>query len=175
MKKINSGQFLGFLMMLCAASFGDNNNTVQYEGTLISLPCTIDEGTPTVVEFGVIVDKQLYLHEKTSLKPFSIILQDCDVSIANTISLSVQGTAGNVTSDGYLMLNPSSTAKGVVIGLMDSSGKKIPMNSVLSPIAISNGTMAIQLNAFVKIESQNETKIIPGEFTAMLYYTLDFN
>ncbi|MEX6254238.1 fimbrial protein [Providencia huaxiensis] len=101
--------------------------------------------------------------------------QVCDVSIANTISLSVQGTAGNVTSDGYLMLNPSSTAKGVVIGLMDSSGKKIPMNSVLSPIAISNGTMAIQLNAFVKIESQNETKIIPGEFTAMLYYTLDFN
>ncbi|MEX6254237.1 hypothetical protein [Providencia huaxiensis] len=49
MKKINSGLFLGFLMMLCAASFGDNNNTVQYEGTLISLPCTIDESTPILL------------------------------------------------------------------------------------------------------------------------------
>lgn len=173
MKKINYGLFFSLLMVLCSASFGDNK--VKYEGTLISLPCTIDEDTPTVVEFGVIVDKQLYLHEKTSPKPFSIILQDCDASIANTISLSVQGAAGNVTSDGYLMLNPSSTAKGVVIGLMDNSGKRIPINSVLSPVAISNGSMAIQLNAFVKIDSQNEREITPGEFNSVLYYTLDFN
>lgn len=175
MWKFRYGLFISLLMGLSTTSFADNSNNVHYEGTLIALPCTINENTQTAVEFGTIVDKQLYLHGQTQPIPFDIILQDCDPSISNTIILSVHGITGNVTSDGYLMLSPESTAQGIVIGLIDNIGKKIPINSALDPIQVSNGSMAIRLNTFVKVSNQNNTEIIPGNFTSMLYYTLDFN
>lgn len=175
MIKFKYSLLIGFFMGLSLASQANNSNQIQYDGTLISLPCTINEETETFVDLGEIIDKNLYLYGQSKPVPFYIILQDCDPLIASSVTLSVKAAENSITQDGYLTLNPKSDAKGIVIGLSDNTGKQIPLNSKLSPIKVSEGAMAIRLNAFVKLMGTEENGLIPGKFTSTLYYTLDFN
>ncbi len=170
---------LGILLSgLSVQALSDNTHAVDYEGTLISLACVIDEERPIEVALGIIEDKRLYLHQDSASVPFGLTLKDCDASLANSVTITLSGTAGNVTPDGYLMLDSSSVAQGAVIGIADESKmrERIRIGSALPKRPVSNGTMDIPLSAHLHItpEALANTSVVPGVFSATLYYSVNF-
>ncbi|HEM7146923.1 TPA: fimbrial protein [Providencia stuartii] len=164
--------------MLSFSCWSDNGNTVDYEGTLISLACVVDEEHPQEVNLGLIEEKRLYLHKNSAPVPFSLTLKDCDPSLANGINITLEATPGNETLDGYLQLDSSSVAKGAVIGIRDEgiTHERIAIGSALPKYPVGTGTMRIPLSAYMHItpEALSNKSIVPGPFTATLYYQVSF-
>ncbi|MGJ3355452.1 fimbrial protein [Providencia sp. Je.9.19] len=159
------------------SAFADNSNTIEYSGTLIALPCTVNPDSENVyVYFGENVNaKDLYTGQRGAYsdREFNFYLDDCDISLGNTISAKFTGSA---TADGMLKLDPISEASGVVVGLETISGKALPVNDtkVESVYPIKDGNMVIPIRAYLKADAdamKNKT-IKPGWFTATLTYTL---
>ncbi|MGG4610149.1 fimbrial protein [Providencia sp. Me31A] len=164
-----------FYTLSSGTAWSDNVNTVTYDGTLINLACRVDESAPTLVDMGTIIDKELYLHGKTVAKPFSLALKDCDPTVANTVSIRLKGATGSVTPDGYLALDASSEAKGAVIGVTDTR-ERVVIGNALPQKPLEMGTMHIPLYAYLQITSEALANdgIVPGPFTATLYYQVEF-
>lgn len=178
MKYMNISVLGIVLSGLSFQALSSNTNAMDYEGTLISLACVIDEARPVEVSLGVIEDKRLYLHQDSAAVPFSLTLKDCDASLANSVTITLEAPASSVTSDGYLMLDNSSVAKGAVMGIADESKmrERIRIGSALPKRPVGNGTMDIPLSAYLHItpEALANTSVVPGAFTAILYYQVSF-
>ncbi|MEY0231397.1 fimbrial protein [Providencia manganoxydans] len=172
--------FLGSLIftlmgMLPISSFADNSNTIEYSGTLIALPCTVEPSEQNdFVWFGENINsKDLYTGLRVD-REFEFYLKDCDTSLGNSISAEFKGQ--NVTQDGFLKVDSISEATGVVIGLETMSGKPLPINGVkVEPIyPIKDGDMTITVRSYLKgdPEAIKNRTITPGWFNATLTYTL---
>ncbi|WP_369308946.1 fimbrial protein [Providencia rettgeri] len=165
-------------MLFSGAAWCDDTNTVNYEGTLFNLACVIDEEIPVFVDMGTITDKQLYKNGHSVAKNFTLTLKNCDPALANSVKITLNGTAVSVTPDGYLAFDASSVAKGAVISISDDSLSRghIPMGSPLPAKPIESGTMRIPLYASVVAtpEALENQSLVPGSFTATLYYLVEF-
>ena len=158
-------------------SFSQSSNTIEYSGSLIALPCTVNPGSENVlVYFGENVNaKDLYTGQRGTYsdREFNFYLDGCDTSLANTISAKF---TGNATPDGLLKLDGMSEASGVVIGLETISGKPLPINDTqIEPVyPIKDGDMVIPIRAYLKadVDALKDKSIKPGWFVATLTYTL---
>lgn len=57
-------------------------DNLNFDGTLVAEPCTLDPDTTNItLDFGILVDKYLYINTRTHSKPFSIRLLECDLTI----------------------------------------------------------------------------------------------
>ncbi|HHN8583795.1 TPA: fimbrial protein [Providencia rettgeri] len=165
--------FCGGLALSAQAA---NSNDIEYSGTLIALPCTVDPIYENLgVDLGTIVAKQLYLHERTTGVQFDFVLQDCDTSLGNWITATF---TGNSTAQGLLNFDAGSEATGAAIGIETLSGVKLPINPIqpYPSQAIQDGTTTVRLRAYVQGESEAiaSQSIMPGFFTATLTYTLGY-
>lgn len=179
MKHLGISMFGLLLFWTGTLSWCDNTNTLDYEGVLISLACVIDEKRPLEVSLGTVEDKLLYLHKNSSPVSFSLTLLNCDESLANSVSITLKAPPVNVTSDGYLIFDEGSVAKGAVIGIANNgiTHERISIGSSLPKQVVSNGTMDIPLSAYLHITPDAFTNkaIVPGKFSATLYYLVEFN
>ena len=153
-----------------------NSNDIEYSGTLIALPCTVDPMYENMgIDLGTIVAKQLYLHERTTGVQFDFVLQDCDTSLGNWITATF---TGNSTAQGLLNFDAGSEASGAAIGIETLSGVKLPINPAqpYPSQAIQDGTTTVKLRAYVQGESEAiaSQSITPGFFSATLTYTLGY-
>lgn len=169
------GMFCGlFGTQVCA----DNTNTVNYDGTLVNLACVIDEERPTAVDLGTIVDKELYRYGHSVAKRFTLTLKECDPALANSVLITLNGVVGSVTADGDLLFDSGSLAAGAVIGITDDSVslEQIAMGKPLSPKPVDKGTMNIPLYAYLRItpDALAHQSVVPGPFTATLFYQVSF-
>lgn len=165
--------FCGGLALSAQAA---NSNDIEYSGTLIALPCTVDPIYENLgVDLGTIVAKQLYLHERTTGVQFDFVLQDCDTSLGNWITVTF---TGNSTAQGLLNFDAGSEAAGAAVGIETLSGVKLPINPAqpYPSQAIQDGTTTVRLRAYVQGESEAiaSQSITPGFFTATLTYTLGY-
>lgn len=155
-----------------------NTNDIQYSGTLIALPCTVD---PLYENFGVdfgdnintkdLVGGQRYYNKED----IQFYLTDCDVSLGKIISVKFSGTS--TTANGLLNVDEKSEASGIAIGLETPSGVALPINNsnVEPVIAITKEDMAIRLRAYLQVlDGASVESISPGFFFAMLTYTLSY-
>lgn len=158
-------------------SMAESSNTVEYTGTLIELPCTVNPDNENVyIDFGDNVNtKDLYTGQRGAYsdREFEFYLEDCDSSLADTISAKF---TGNATNNGLLKFSPTSEASGVVIGLETMSGKPLPINSAkVEPVyPLNDGKITIRLRAYLKAEENAivNKSINPGIFWATMTYTL---
>lgn len=177
--KYTISSLLGLLLLgQSPTGWSDNKTALGYEGTLISLACMVDEDLPVEVNLGLIEEKRLYLHENSAAIPFSLTLRDCDPSLANSVNITLEASPGSETSDGYLQLDRNSVAKGAVIGISDEgmARERISIGSALPKYPVGTGTMRIPLSAYMHItpEALSNKSIVPGPFTATLYYQVSF-
>ncbi|MEY1577945.1 fimbrial protein [Providencia manganoxydans] len=167
-----------FLLLALSQKAVSETTALSYEGTLISLACMVDDSSPVAVNLGLIEDKRLYLHQDSEPTLFSLTLKDCDPSLANGVNVTLEALPGGETEDGYLLLDSGSVASGAVIGIKDSrtGGTRIPLGSTLPKQPIATGTMTIPLFAYLHItpEALQERAVVPGAFTATLYYKINF-
>lgn len=70
----------------------ESSTTINYKGTLIALPCTIEPGTEDPWYYlGVTPTKSLYRFTRTSGLLITFELKDCDTSLGSTVKASFSG------------------------------------------------------------------------------------
>lgn len=167
---------LYFCSALPSISLAANSNDIQYSGTLIVLPCTVD---PIYENFGVdfggnINSKDLLEGQRRYSKEDILFhLMDCDTSLGSTISARFSGVS--TTSNGLLNVDVGSQASGIAVGLETPSGVSLPINDAqVEPVMpITNGEMTIRIRSYLQaVEGATIETMVPGFFTATLTYTL---
>ncbi|WP_447887513.1 fimbrial protein [Serratia fonticola] len=152
-------------------------DTVNFDGTLIEDACEIYPGDEAVeLDFGTVIDQYLYLNTRTHSQPFAIRLINCDLALGREVKVTFSGMASDALP-GYLAFDSSSTAKGAAIGLENSAGELLAINSGKYTQQLQAGNNnALNLKAFVQGEPmalQNKS-IEPGAFTATATFTLEY-
>lgn len=167
---------LWFCGALSSVALAANSNDIQYSGTLIALPCTVDPLYENFrVDFGGNINSKNLANGQHHYSKEDILfhLTDCDTSLGNTISAKFSGVS--TTANGLLNVDVGSEASGIAIGLETPSGVALPINNaqVQPVIPITNGEMTIRIRSYLQaVEGATMTSITPGFFTATLTYTL---
>ncbi|CAI2025993.1 fimbrial protein [Serratia fonticola] len=150
--------------------------SVRYSGSLVAEPCTIlPEDESIAVDFGTVIDKYLYLNNRTLSKPFQLHLIDCDTELGKSVKMTFSG-AESITLPGLLALEAGSDARGVAIGLETRGGKSLPFNQQSPGQEITDGNNTIILQAYVQSEPDalRDKSIRRGAFTAVAIFALEY-
>ncbi|HEF8774181.1 TPA: type 1 fimbrial protein [Providencia stuartii] len=164
------------ISLMSSRTYADSSNEIQYSGTLIALPCTVDPVFENLwVDFGGNINAKDLVNGQRRYSKEDILfnLKDCDTSLGNTISAKFSGAS--TTDNGLLNVDTDSQANGIVIGLEAPNGLALPINNskVESIIPIKDGDMTIRLRSYVQAaEGGTLDSIVTGYFTATLTYSL---
>jgi len=147
---------------------------IRVKGVLVAETCVIRPGDEEIeVNFGTLVDKQLYSYAKSSIEPFEIHLDECDSSIDDSVKVRFMGTA-NSKLPGLLALDSGSLATNLGIAILDNNENLIKINTETPMYKLNNGSNVLQFKSYVQAESdaiQSRT-IGLGSFTATATFTL---
>jgi len=148
---------------------------INYSGVMVAEPCIVPPGEENIeLDFGTVVDKYLYLNQRTPGKAFALQLAECDLSLGETVSVSFNGTE-SVALPGLLAIN-SGGASGIAIGLESTSGELLPLNQFTGRQRLQPGSNRITLKAYVRAEPdaiKNRT-IGTGGFSASATFLLNY-
>ncbi|MDI3198241.1 fimbrial protein [Serratia ureilytica] len=159
---------------LPALAAGDNN--LYLHGALVAEPCAISPGDEEItLDFGTIIDKYLYLNTRTLGQPFEIHLEECDLTLGKTVSVTFTG-AENQALPGLLAIDGGSEATGIAIGLETPAAKPLRLNKVSDKALLQDGANTIALKAYIQGEPDaiaNKT-IGRGAFSAAATFNLEY-
>ncbi|MNC17356.1 Major MR/P fimbria protein precursor [compost metagenome] len=145
---------------------------ISLHGELVEEPCTLSMASINqTVKLGNVVKNTLYLHQRTHSYGFSIALEDCDISMGNSVEIGFNGVE-DLQQPGLLAVN--GIAKGIAIGLETEKGKPLEINKTIESYLLHDGTRSLNFGAYV---SASETAIehqgiVEGDFTANVAFTL---
>ncbi|WP_434965524.1 fimbrial protein, partial [Escherichia coli] len=89
--------------------------------------CTLRPGDEDIrLDFGSVIDKYLYSHGRTPGKAFSLVLQDCDLSLGKTVKVTFTGTESRALP-GLLAPDGGSPA-GIALGIETMTGAPVALN-----------------------------------------------
>ncbi|MEW5494375.1 fimbrial protein [Enterobacter cloacae] len=149
---------------------------VHYSGTLVADPCIILPGDEEIsLEFGSVIDKYLYLNQRTIGKLFQINLSECDLSLGNTVKVSFTGVESTALP-GLLAIDGNSTARGVAVGIETLAGEPLPLNKDSGSQMLTPGSNSLSLMAYIQGEPQaiEEKSITLGTFSATATFNLEY-
>lgn len=149
---------------------------VNYSGVLVAEPCVIPPGEENIeLDFGTVIDKYLYLNQRTQGKEFTLQLTECDLSLGETISVSFSGTE-SAALPGLLAIN-SGGASGIAIGLENTAGELLPLNKLTGKQRLQVGSNRITLKAYVRGEPEalKNSAIGRGVFSAVATFLLHYD
>ncbi|MBI6151091.1 fimbrial protein [Serratia surfactantfaciens] len=148
---------------------------VNYSGILVAEPCVIPPGEENIeLDFGSVVDKYLYLNQRTQGKAFTLHLTECDLSLGETVSVSFSG-AESVALPGLLAINGGG-ASGIAIGLENDLGELLPLNQFTGKQRLQPGSNRITLKAYIRGEPEaiKNKSIGRGAFSAASTFLLSY-
>nr|WP_262254783.1 fimbrial protein [Serratia proteamaculans] len=155
---------------------GSNDKNVHLHGALVAEPCVISPGDEEItLDFGTIIDKYLYLNTRTLGQAIEIHLEECDLMLGKTVSVTFSGTESSALP-GLLALDGSSAATGIAIGLETPLAKPLPLNQASDKSLLQEGSNIIALKAYVQGEpdSLSDQDIERGPFSAVVTFSLEY-
>lgn len=168
---------LGMAGLLLLSSFavhaGDN---MLFRGALVAEACVIPPGEENLqLDFGTVIDKYLYLNQRTLGQPFAIHLTTCDLSQANTLTVTFSGNE-NRQLPGLLALDSSSQANGIAVGIETRQGKPLPLNLAGQKSILMAGSNLIAFKAYIQGEPEAiaQKTIERGPFSAVATFRLEY-
>ncbi|HGM5336613.1 TPA: fimbrial protein [Serratia marcescens] len=174
MKVLGTFFFIYFSIVIMGVKAAEN---MSFKGTLRDdIPCVIPPGEENVdLDFGSVVDRYLYANQRTPGKMFEIHLEECDLSLAKTVSLTFSGQVSQELP-GFLALSPASQVTGVAIGVETPAGEKIMLNKSTSKYDLLAGGNILRLQAYVQGEPQALAgkNIGYGVFSAVMTFSLEY-
>ncbi|MDT3253740.1 fimbrial protein [Serratia sp. root2] len=153
-----------------------DDNNVHLHGALVAEPCVIPPGDEEItLDFGTIIDKYLYLNTRTLGQAFEIHLEECDLTLGNTVSVTFTGIESSALP-GLLALGGGSEATGIAIGLETPSAQPLPLNQASDKSLLQEGSNIIALKAYVQGEPDalREQRIERGPFSAVATFNLEY-
>lgn len=151
-------------------------NNVHFHGALVAEPCTLPDSDKDIkLDFRSVIVKSLYQYQRTKSQPFTIYLEDCDPSLMKTVSVTFSGTPDDELNT-MLALDPSSTAKGVAIGLEMPDASPLAINKTTPWQQLTAGNNTLTFNAYVVAEPSalSSKTITAGDFTAISSFVLNY-
>ncbi|MFV9670047.1 exotoxin [Pantoea graminicola] len=174
-KRTRTGRLLTLFLLLLINSraYGVTDN-LNFSGNLVADPCVLDPETEVIeLDFDTIIDKYLYINQRTHSQPFTVRLLECDLSLGTTVSLTFSGAADSELTD---MLAVTGMARGIAIGLETTDGVILPFNKATPAFELTAGTTELVLKGYVQgrpTAIQNRS-IIRGKFSAVATFTLNY-
>lgn len=159
--------------MLFIAPVGAVENNLKFGGTLVSDPCELDPATSELsVDFGTVIKKGLYLHERTNAVPFTINLIECDTAQGNQVTITFSGKE-SVALPGALAVTGTT---GIAIGLENTNGTPQVLNQPTPVYTLANGTNSFTLQAYVAGEPDaiQARSITSGDFSATATFEMAY-
>ncbi|MGT3828607.1 fimbrial protein [Enterobacter kobei] len=150
------------------------NVPIRLSGTLIeSPPCVIRPGDDEItLAFSEIEMKRLKEQKRTDGHPFTIHLDNCDISVPGTVKVSFIGLE-SAGSPGLLMPDRSSISDGIAIGIETPAGELLGINDPTKYLSLQlEESIAVALQAFVQVDDEN--KLTEGNFYASANYLLEY-
>jgi len=158
-------------------AYGAGPANVEFSGAMVAQPCTLpDENSNIEVEFGTVINKNLYSSARTNRTNVSLTLEDCDLTMDQpTVSISFSGPP-STQLPGLIALDPSSQASGVAIGLETADGKLLPLDKNSEKQLLITGSNTLNFKAFVQGEPDaiENKSITLGPFSALAMFTLKY-
>ena len=165
----------GLLTVLCLtlllASGASRAETMRLYGALVAEPCTLAPGDENIVlDFGTVIEKYLYLNQRTHGKAFALHLTGCDVQPGSGVTLTFSGPP-NAALPGLLALEG-----GIAIGMETPEGKPLPFNKASELYPLVPGDNVLTLQAYVQGEPEaiRQQTIGRGAFSAVATFNLAY-
>ncbi|WP_447888361.1 fimbrial protein [Serratia fonticola] len=168
-----------YRMIFCVWMLGGGNSVswaqdhnMYLHGELVEEPCTLSMASvKQTVKLGNVIKNTLYLHQRTHSYGFSIVLEECDISLGNSVEIGFRGIE-DLQQPGLLAVN--GMAEGIAIGLETEDGKPLEINKTVKSYLLHDGNRTLKFAAYVSaseaaIEHQG---IVEGDFTANVAFTL---
>lgn len=158
-------------------SFVSHNSlavNADFHGELVEDPCEIVPGTEDqLVEFDMISVKRFYSDPTSDPKPFSIQLQECDISLGKDVKVSFIGTEDSLQTG---MLATTGQAKGLAVMIAQADGTIIPINSGKVDFKLQGGNTRLDFQSYLHAEkSRVENKNIElGDLEATATIELEY-
>ena len=166
-----------YALLLTGASLGSSAaDNMHFSGALVAEPCTLRPGDEDIrLDFDPVIDKYLYTYGRTEGKAFSLVLQDCDISLGKTVKVTFKG-AESAALPGLMAPDGGSLAKGIALGIETQEGEPVPLNSRSKGYPLSKGNTHLQLQVYIRGEpgAIAQKKIGLGTFSAVATFGLEY-
>lgn len=169
---------IGMLFMMISIIFSScaySEGNLFMRGALVTEPCVVAPGDESInLDFGAVVDKYLYLNQRTHGQEFRIRLSECDLSLGNFARISFSGNE-NLKLPGLIAINTSSQASGIGIGL-ENEGKPVQLNSSGKDFKLNYGKNYIVFKAYLQGEREAlaDHLIKMGRFDAVVTFRIEY-
>lgn len=166
-----------FLLLLTTSKLVDAAAEFNFSGTLVEEPCLLDpEDSAIEIDYGTVISKLLYSHQRTAGKPFTLHLLECDLSLGESVSVTFIGTEDS-EQPGLIALDALSTARGVAIGIETLDNKLIPVNQATQAQKLSSGSNELNFSIFVSAahEAVKNKGIISGSVYSHAIFRLYYD
>ncbi len=164
---------LGMASSTCIAAEQSNGKTAMVGSIISTQPtCSISpESLDQTISFGQISDAVLLKENgsgKSTARPFSIDLENCDVGGGNSVSVTFSGMEGK---DGRLGI--SGAASGASIAFTDGTGDVIKLGQPSKSFSLQNGNNTLPFAVYLQGDGVPEN-IKPGDYQAVADFTLSY-
>ncbi|MDM3869177.1 fimbrial protein [Proteus faecis] len=169
--------FLWGLTLFSATAQSAKDYNVYIHGTLVAEPCDlVMEDRSLTVEFGTIIDRYLYINNRTHPKEFRIHLMNCELEEGDGVRIGFIG-AENPNLPGFLALDNGSSATHIGIGLQDNKGHFLPINKQTPYYPLHNGSNTLIFHGYVEAEREAivNRNVGLGSFAATAVFLLDYD
>ena len=173
MKKIILASLISGAMSASAmaATVDAGQGTVTFYGSIIEAACGIaPESTDQTVNLGQVASAQLAGGGTSRPVPFTIELVDCDTSINSIADVTFTGGANPYLADS-LAIQGTASGAGVIITGLDGEIVKVDGTQGAGKIALQDGDNTLMFSAYLQGDGQT---IVPGEFTALANFTMQY-
>lgn len=171
MNKIMLATVMTLATISMAHAANEGSGTVNFKGSIIDAPCSIDPGTDDqTVKLGDIASAQLKDGGKSTPQDILIKLVGCDVKTAKSVSTTFAG-AESEAAPGLLAMRGS--ARGASIAINDVDGTLLPLTKASKPQKIENTDTTLRFSAHLQGDGASAA-IIPGGFTSVADFTLSY-
>ena len=162
---------LGFAANAFAANpVNQGEGTIDFKGSIIDAPCSIDENASTKeVDLGQVSNVLLAGGGKSNPVDFKIVLRDCSLATMSKVKTTLTGAPSSLNSD---LLGISGNAEGASIAIIDGSGAAIKLGTATQPQPLVTGLNVLQFSAYLQGDTTAAVK--PGTFTSTASYALSY-
>lgn len=171
---LNLGLWIAVSLWLPAVVAEEDN--LYFSGSLVNEPCVLAvEDAQVELDFMSVVNKDLYVNGRTSGRPITLRLQNCQLGAGkDRVNITFNGSE-SFDPPGLLLIQ-NSNVHGLLIGLETTGGKLLSLNKTHDMGEFVKGDNLINFNVYLQGEPKAlaDKSIGLGEFSASLKFIVDY-
>ncbi|CDG16441.1 MULTISPECIES: fimbrial protein [Xenorhabdus] len=146
--------------------------------TVLAPTCSIRTEEKNIqVDFGNVLNSDLYLKHRTEGRQFELNLKDCDPRMIKRLKIKFLGEPSQELP-GLLAVRSNGSLRGIAIGMEKIDGTPMPFNKTSEFPLLANSTEnVIPFRAYIQAAPRviQEKKMGVGQFTAIATFEVNYD